>query len=66
MLIKKAYTMEELMLYLEALEMLDMVYKIDKFPRYQDTDGETLHHVWIIQYEQGEPPEDISGINFED
>ena len=54
MLMKKAYSLEELFLYLEALEMLDMTYTIQK-----------ISSQWIIKYQpssssKGEP------IQFED
>jgi hypothetical protein len=67
MLIKKAYTLEELMLYLEALEMLDMIYTVRKHQKYYDEDsGSNMYNVWVIEYEQGEPLEKSSPIQFED
>lgn len=67
MLTKKAYTLEEVFLYLEALEMLDMVYTLKK---QQMCDGQnkngTPYNVWIIEYEQGEPFIDTLGIEYEE
>jgi hypothetical protein len=65
MLTKKAYTLEELMLYLEALEMLDMVYTIKKYPELRDGE-DVLSAFWIIEYTQGEPSEQSAPIYFED
>lgn len=68
MLTKKAYTLEEVILYLEALEMLDMIYKVEKFPTYYDEGtGNIYNNVWIIEYEQGEALQgEPSAIEFED
>ena len=67
MITKKAYTLQELILYLEALEMLDMVYKVEKFPEWNDPDtGESIRGVWLIEYQQGEPILEPAAILFED
>lgn len=68
MLTKKAYTLEEVILYLEALEMLDMVYRVEKFPsHYEEQSGNTYHNVWVIEYEQAEDLHfEESAIEFED
>ena len=68
MLTKKAYTLEEVILYLEALEMLDIVYRVEKFPsHYDEQSGKTYHNVWVIEYEQGEDLQfEESAIEFED
>jgi hypothetical protein len=67
MTIKKAYTLEEVILYLEALEMLDMTYIVTKHQKYYDEEsGSNMYNVWVIAYEQGEPLEKSSPIQFED
>jgi hypothetical protein len=55
MLTKKAYTLEELILYLEALEMLDMIYTIEKLP-----------DVWMIKYQPDDSFKEEPRIEFED
>jgi hypothetical protein len=55
MLTKKAHTLEELILYLEALEMLDMTYTIYKYPES-----------WIIEYKPNDSPKEEPHIQFED
>ena len=66
MLTKKAHTLEELILYLEALEMLDMVYKVEKFPEDRNDVGDIIPGVWIIEYQPGTPLREPVGILFED
>lgn len=68
MLTKKAFTLEELILYLEAMEMLDMVYKVEKYIVYYDSEANvTYHNIWMITYEQGKLPDmGPSAIEFED
>lgn len=65
MLIKKAHTLEELIMYLEALEMLDMEYTIQKFPESINGDI-VLPTTWMIEYWpiQGKPKK--SPIEYED
>jgi hypothetical protein len=53
MLTKKAYTLEELFLYLEALEMLDMIYTVQKFPEEENEYREYVPAVWSIEYRPG-------------
>lgn len=65
MLTKKAYTLEEVILYLEALEMLDMIYTVQKYPETVDGEGHYSRPVWVIEYTQGEPF-GKSSIQFED
>lgn len=55
MLTKKAHSLEELILYLEALEMLDMIYTVQKFP-----------NVWIIEYQPDDSLKEEPPIQFED
>ena len=55
MFIKKAYSLEEVILYLEALEMLDMIYTVEKLPE-----------VWIIKYRPDDSLREESYIEFED
>ena len=52
---KKAYTLEEVIMYLEALETLDMAYTIERFP-----------NSWKIEYIPMEVPKEESHIEFED
>lgn len=68
MLTKKAYTLEQVILYLEALEMLDMVYKVEKFPYYKDHEtGLSYWNLWIIEYEPSQPLEhEKPDIQYED
>jgi hypothetical protein len=66
MLTKKAYTLEELFLYLEALEMLDMVYTVQKYPEVEEEDGNILPNVWIIEYKPNEVTGEEPVIEFED
>lgn len=57
MLTKKAYALEEVFLYLEALEMLDMVYTLERLP---DKD------MWVIRYEPSKHPNESKPIQYED
>lgn len=68
MLTKRAYTLEEVILFLEAMEMLHMIYKVEKYPAYYDKkEDRTYYNVWIIEYEQGEPLlQEESAIEYED
>lgn len=67
MVTKKAFSLEEVILYLESLEMLDMIYKVEKFPVYYcPTSGQTFHDVWLISYEQGQSVGEPTAIQFED
>jgi hypothetical protein len=66
MLTKKAYTLEEMFLYLEALEMLDMVYTIEKHPEVEEEDGNILPAVWVIEYQPNEVTGDEPVIQYED
>jgi hypothetical protein len=65
MLIKKAHTLEELILYLEALEMLDMEYTIQKFPE-SDSGDFFLPTTWMIEYWPIEGKAKKSPIEYED
>lgn len=52
MLEKRVCGLGELILALEDLEMLGMVYKVEKFPVYFDeSTQETYYDVFVIQYE---------------
>lgn len=67
MVTKRAYSLEEVILYLESLEMLDMIYKVEKFPVYYcPRSEETFYDVWVIQYEQGHEVVEPTAIQFED
>jgi len=67
MLKKKAFTFQEVILYLESLEMLDMTYTVTKHPEYRDEESDQVqYNVWIIEYEQGKPVLEPSAIRFED
>ncbi|MDK2600603.1 hypothetical protein QO179_24220 [Bacillus stercoris] len=68
MQIKKAYSLQEAILYLEALEMLDMIYKIEKYITYYDKEKDkTYNNVWIIEFEPADISEDVDPIiEFED
>lgn len=48
---KRVHTLEELILFLESLEMLNMVYTIDK--TMSEKSGEIVFH-WDITYQMGE------------
>jgi hypothetical protein len=64
---KRAYSLQDVILFLEALEMLGMVYKIEKHDRYLEPEtGKELINVWIIEYEHGESLTESSLIQFED
>lgn len=65
MLIKKAHTLEELILYLEALEMLDMEYTIQKLPETETGDG-ILPATWVVEYWPIERKASKSPIEYED
>lgn len=50
--IKKAYSLGQAIQYMEALEMLDMVYKVEKYIEYYDKEtGRTHENVFVITYE---------------
>ena len=68
MLTKKAYTLEELILYLEALEMLDMNYTIKKVKEHNGVEDEQdiPHYVWYIDFTLGEETKSFSPIMFEE
>jgi hypothetical protein len=65
MLIKKAHTLEELFMYLEALEMLDMEYTIQKLPE-SDAGDIILPLTWVIEYWPIERQAKKSPIEYED
>lgn len=48
---KRVHSLSELILFLESLEMLDMMYSIEK--TMGDKNGEVVFH-WDITYEMGE------------
>lgn len=68
MLTKKAYTLEELILYLEALEMLDMKYNIEKVQEQNRLEeGQSIpYYVWVINFTLGEPSQDSLPIMFDE
>lgn len=55
--------MEELILYLESLEMLNMNYKIEKTEIEKDG---LFFPLWTIEYHQGQPLNISVDIKFED
>lgn len=65
---KRAYTLGEVIAYLESLEMLNMNYKIEKYPVYYDLEtNRPLYNVWIIEYQENtEPLHPETAIEFED
>lgn len=65
---KRAYTLEDVIGYLESLEMLNMTYTVQKYSTYYDLGtSRPLHNVWIIEYEEGAQfPQPETAIEFED
>lgn len=65
---KRAYTLGEVISYLESLEMLNMAYSIEKHPIYYDLETERpLYNVWIIEYQENKHPAyPETAIEFED
>lgn len=62
-MIKRAYSLEELFLYMESLEQLDMVWKVEKAADIAK-DGMTVYLIEYYAPEGGNEPPDV--IEFDD